>query len=111
MVSSCDARLFSWHSHLTSSCEDNPESGTCRDGYEQPVTLLLNGITNAAFYDGIHLDIAGANAAGWASVLVHTGVFRPEQGSPTHRPTCQATNVEEAVAWAIERANMRGVGE
>lgn len=53
--------------------------------------------------DNPESDIAGANAAGWSSVLVHTGVYDPQQGPPAHEPTHQARDVEEAVKWAIER--------
>lgn len=49
------------------------------------------------------LDIAGANAAGWQSILVKTGVYDPAHGPPTHTPTHIAEDVEEAVLWAIER--------
>ena len=49
-----------------------------------------------------HLDIAGANAKGWSSVLVETGVYDPARGPPTHRPTHTASDVEEAVLWAID---------
>ena len=48
-------------------------------------------------------DIAGANAAGWGSVLVKTGVYDPVDGPPTHTPTHIADDVEAAVRWAIER--------
>ena len=48
-------------------------------------------------------DIAGANAAGWSSILVRTGVYDPADGPPTHKPTYEAENVEAAVHWAIER--------
>ncbi|PIL33835.1 hypothetical protein GSI_03541 [Ganoderma sinense ZZ0214-1] len=48
-------------------------------------------------------DIAGANAAGWPSVLVKTGVYEPARGPPTHEPTYIAEDVEEAVRWAIDR--------
>lgn len=48
-------------------------------------------------------DIAGANAAGWNSVLVHTGVYDPTRGPPAHTPTQQASDVEQAVRWAIDR--------
>ena len=48
-------------------------------------------------------DIAGANAAGWSSILVRTGVYHPADGPPTHKPTYEAENVETAVHWAIER--------
>ncbi|KAI0733118.1 HAD-like domain-containing protein [Fomitopsis betulina] len=53
--------------------------------------------------DNPESDIAGANAAGWPSVLVHTGVYDPHQGPPTHTPTHQASDVEEAVMWAIQQ--------
>jgi len=53
--------------------------------------------------DNPESDIAGANAAGWSSVLVRTGVYDPENGPPTHAPTHVAEDVEEAVRWAIER--------
>ncbi|KAF5388859.1 hypothetical protein D9757_005645 [Collybiopsis confluens] len=53
--------------------------------------------------DNPESDIAGANAAGWSSVLV-PGVYDPTVGvRPTHEPTHIAQNVEEAVLWAIER--------
>ncbi|KAF8638028.1 hypothetical protein AX16_010660 [Volvariella volvacea WC 439] len=48
-------------------------------------------------------DIAGANGAGWPSILVKTGVFDPQQGKPTHQPTYIAEDVEDAVSWAIKR--------
>ena len=52
-------------------------------------------------------DIAGANGAGWQSVLVRTGVYEPDDGPPTHAPTHEAANVEEAVRWAIDREMYR----
>ncbi|KAH9935561.1 HAD-like domain-containing protein [Fomitopsis serialis] len=58
--------------------------------------------------DNPESDIAGANAAGWSSVLVHTGVYDPQQGPPSHTPTHQASDVEEAVKWAIERELAKG---
>ncbi|KAJ7039158.1 HAD-hyrolase-like-domain-containing protein [Mycena alexandri] len=51
--------------------------------------------------DNPESDIAGANAANWQSVLVKTGVF--SGGKPSHEPTHQAEDVEEAVRWAITR--------
>ena len=48
-------------------------------------------------------DIAGANGAGWPSILVKTGVYEEARGPPTHTPTYIAEDVEEAVRWAIER--------
>ncbi|KII92002.1 hypothetical protein PLICRDRAFT_457454 [Plicaturopsis crispa FD-325 SS-3] len=53
--------------------------------------------------DNPESDIAGANAAAWSSVLVHTGVYDPALGPPTHTPTIQAADVEEAVKWAVEK--------
>jgi ribonucleotide monophosphatase NagD (HAD superfamily) len=47
--------------------------------------------------DNPESDIAGANAAGWSSILVHTGVYSPSDGPPSHKPTFQASDVEEAV--------------
>ncbi|KAH9979082.1 hypothetical protein BGW80DRAFT_1282822 [Lactifluus volemus] len=52
-------------------------------------------------------DIAGANAAGWSSILVHTGVYDPADGPPTHKPTHEVDNVEAAVRWAIAREATR----
>ena len=49
------------------------------------------------------IDIAGANAAGWDSVLVETGVYDPARGAPAHAPTHIAPDVEAAVRWAIAR--------
>ena len=59
--------------------------------------------------DNPESDIAGANAAGWNSILVHTGVYSPESGPPTHLPTIQARDVEEAVTMAIVREAERSV--
>ncbi|PCH43585.1 HAD hydrolase [Wolfiporia cocos MD-104 SS10] len=63
---------------------------------EKPPNVYMVG-------DNPESDIAGANAANWASILVHTGVYDPKQGPPTHVPTHEAKNVEEAVKWAIHR--------
>ncbi|KAF9070858.1 HAD-like domain-containing protein [Rhodocollybia butyracea] len=58
--------------------------------------------------DNPESDIAGANGAGWDSVLVHTGVYNPTSGiPPTHLPTHEAPDVEEAVRWAVEREMSR----
>lgn len=53
--------------------------------------------------DNPESDIAGANAAGWKSILVHTGVYDPRRGTPSHQPTHQAEDVAEAVRWALEQ--------
>ncbi|KAJ3568445.1 hypothetical protein NP233_g5708 [Leucocoprinus birnbaumii] len=53
--------------------------------------------------DNPESDIAGANGAGWHSVLVRTGVYEPELGEPSHIPTHEAADVEAAVQWAISR--------
>jgi hypothetical protein len=52
-------------------------------------------------------DIAGANAAGWSSILVKTGVYDASQGPPAHEPTYFAEDVEEGVMWAIDREYAR----
>ncbi|KAG6812540.1 hypothetical protein H0H92_002309 [Tricholoma furcatifolium] len=59
--------------------------------------------------DNPESDIAGANAAGWSSVLVQTGVFDPQNGPPSHTPSHIAKDVEAAVKWAIDRELARGV--
>ncbi|RDX47110.1 HAD hydrolase [Lentinus brumalis] len=53
--------------------------------------------------DNPESDIAGANGAGWPSILVKTGVYEEARGPPTHTPTYIAEDVEEAVRWAIDR--------
>ncbi|CAL1708220.1 unnamed protein product [Somion occarium] len=53
--------------------------------------------------DNPESDIVGANAAGWNSILVRTGVYDPEAGPPKHKPTMEVEDVEEAVKWAIDR--------
>lgn len=53
--------------------------------------------------DNPESDIAGANTAGWKSILVHTGVYDPHRGPPSHQPTHQAEDVAEAVRWALEQ--------
>ncbi|KAI5834030.1 HAD-superfamily hydrolase [Schizophyllum commune Tattone D] len=60
--------------------------------------------------DNPESDIAGANGANWNSVLVHTGVYDPEEGPPRHRPTHIAEDVAEAVEWAIKREHARVKG-
>ncbi|KAH8079420.1 HAD-like domain-containing protein [Cristinia sonorae] len=52
--------------------------------------------------DNPESDIAGANRAGWKSVLVRTGVYDPANGPPAHTPTREVEDVEDAVRWAIE---------
>lgn len=73
---------------------------------ENQIRLLYNHSTKPTMYmvgDNPESDIAGANGAGWPSVLVRTGVYDPIHGSPTHKPTHEAEDVEEAVRWAITR--------
>ncbi|WWD18993.1 TIGR01456 family HAD hydrolase [Kwoniella shandongensis] len=53
-------------------------------------------------------DIAGANAHGWSSILVRTGVFSDENGeTPEHKPTVIMDDVEKGVEWAIRRETGR----
>ncbi|KAF8550688.1 HAD-superfamily hydrolase [Imleria badia] len=53
--------------------------------------------------DNPESDIAGANAARWKSILVRTGIYDPRQGPPSHRPTHEVEDVEQAVQWALEQ--------
>ncbi|KAJ1805161.1 hypothetical protein LPJ75_005393, partial [Coemansia sp. RSA 2598] len=49
-------------------------------------------------------DIAGANGAGWTSVLVRTGVFRgpPGANDAANPATAVVDHVEDAVRWILE---------
>lgn len=51
-------------------------------------------------------DIAGANAYGWQSLLVRTGVYRDEQGPPKHAPSQIVDNVEAGVHWALKKEGL-----
>ncbi|KAJ1944260.1 hypothetical protein FBU59_002651, partial [Linderina macrospora] len=57
-----------------------------------------------AIGDNPAADIAGANGAGWTSVLVRTGVFSGPAGSndPVNPAHCVTDHVEDAVKWIIE---------
>ncbi|OJA10508.1 hypothetical protein AZE42_01703 [Rhizopogon vesiculosus] len=66
----------------------------------------LLGVSTPSLYmigDNPESDIAGANAAGWKSILVRSGVYDPRHGPPSHRPTHEAEDVAEAVYWALEQ--------
>lgn len=65
---------------------------------ESILYILLTGCA-----DNPESDIAGANAAGWKSILVHTGVYNPQHGPPKHKPTHETEDVEQAVLWALEQ--------
>ncbi|KAF8342349.1 HAD-like domain-containing protein [Cantharellus anzutake] len=52
--------------------------------------------------DNPESDIAGANAAGWCSLLVKTGVYDSDGAPPKHTPTAIVNDVEEAVQWAVK---------
>jgi len=56
--------------------------------------------------DNPESDIAGANGAGWYSLLVETGVYDPNSGPPAHTPTAIVKDVEEAVYRAIDIASL-----
>ncbi|KAF9909677.1 hypothetical protein BX616_011083 [Lobosporangium transversale] len=58
-----------------------------------------------AIGDNPYADIAGANGYGWQSVLVRTGVFRPEgeENHHIHPATAVVDDVEDAVRWIISR--------
>ncbi|KAF9920073.1 hypothetical protein FBU30_010139 [Linnemannia zychae] len=58
-----------------------------------------------AIGDNPYADIAGANGYGWTSLLVKTGVFKPEgdENHHTHPATAVVEDVEDAVRWIISR--------
>lgn len=55
-------------------------------------------------------DIAGANAHGWHSVLLRTGVYRDKDGPPAHAPTHIADHVGAGVLWALQTEMRRAAG-
>ncbi|KAJ2733374.1 hypothetical protein IW152_003112 [Coemansia sp. BCRC 34962] len=59
-----------------------------------------------AIGDNPAADIAGANGAGWTSVLVRTGVFDgpPGANDATHPAHLVTDHVEDAVSWIIDSA-------
>ncbi|KDR75303.1 hypothetical protein GALMADRAFT_249318 [Galerina marginata CBS 339.88] len=69
--------------------------------YPENTSSILRPVYMIA--DNPESDIAGAEAVGWPSILVKTGVYDPSQGPPSHLPTYLAEDVEEAVNWAIQR--------
>ncbi|KAF9568087.1 hypothetical protein EC968_003107 [Mortierella alpina] len=68
------------------------------NGLPKPRTVYAIG-------DNPYADIAGANAYGWESVLVRTGVFRPEgdENHHMHPATTVVDDVEDAVRWIISK--------
>ncbi|KAF9434472.1 hypothetical protein BGZ76_007961 [Entomortierella beljakovae] len=66
---------------------------------------LAKNRTVYAIGDNPYADIAGANAYGWESVLVRTGVFNPhgEENHHVHPATAVVDNVEDAVRWIISK--------
>ncbi|KAG0099345.1 hypothetical protein BGZ93_008059 [Podila epicladia] len=62
-----------------------------------------------AIGDNPYADIAGANGYGWNSVLVKTGVFRPqgEENHHLHPATAVVDHVEDAVRWIIAKEQMK----
>lgn len=59
--------------------------------------------------DNPETDIKGANdfnspiGTGWTSILVRTGVWMEERGSPAHPPKAIADDVGSAVEWALRQ--------
>ncbi|EJD35630.1 HAD hydrolase [Auricularia subglabra TFB-10046 SS5] len=81
-----------------------------RETYDFAKNLLRaqlgSDLTHTRIYmvgDNPESDIAGANAAGWHSALVRTGVYDPAHGKPAHEPTFEAEDVDEAVLEAFKR--------
>ncbi|KAG0006810.1 hypothetical protein BGZ65_003357 [Modicella reniformis] len=58
-----------------------------------------------AIGDNPYADIAGANAYGWNSVLVKTGVFKPRgyENHHEHPATTVVDHVEDAIRWIIAK--------
>ncbi|GJJ76245.1 hypothetical protein EMPS_08604 [Entomortierella parvispora] len=58
-----------------------------------------------AIGDNPYADIAGANAYGWKSLLVKTGVFKPQgdENHHIHPATAVVDNVEDAVRWILSK--------
>ncbi|KAG0047853.1 hypothetical protein BGZ83_007187 [Gryganskiella cystojenkinii] len=56
-----------------------------------------------AIGDNPYADIAGANGYGWKSVLVRTGVFKPQgqENHAVHPATTVVDHVEDAVQWIL----------
>ncbi|KAG0245753.1 HAD-like domain-containing protein [Mortierella sp. GBAus27b] len=59
--------------------------------------------------DNPYADIAGANAYGWNSVLVKTGVFKTRgyENHHEHPATAVVEHVEDAVRWIIANENSK----
>ena len=59
--------------------------------------------------DNCESDIRGANefkdpdGTQWRSILVRTGVWKEENGPPTHEPAFIAKDVNDAVDWALRQ--------
>ncbi|KAF8929947.1 hypothetical protein BGZ58_008587 [Dissophora ornata] len=75
---------------------------TSSDG--QPVKRTVYAVG-----DNPYADIAGANAYGWKSVLVKTGVFRAkgDENHHLHPATAVVDHVEDAVRWIIAQENLK----
>ncbi|KAF9365766.1 hypothetical protein BGX34_008370 [Mortierella sp. NVP85] len=59
--------------------------------------------------DNPYADIAGANAYGWDSVLVKTGVFKTRgyENHHEHPATTVVDHVEDAIRWIIAKEEMK----
>lgn len=78
--------------------------------YAENVLTKIQGHKPKRVYavgDNPAADIKGANAYGWSSILVRTGVFRGPGNSSEFPATAVCDNVEEAVAWVLEREGNR----
>lgn len=63
--------------------------------------------------DNPETDIKGANdfnsptGMAWTSILVRTGVWREERGSPAYPPKAIADDVSSAIEWALRQEDYR----
>ncbi|KAF9432268.1 hypothetical protein BGZ76_011033 [Entomortierella beljakovae] len=81
-----------------------------------PLPVGPNGqIKKRAVYaigDNPYSDIAGANAHGWDSILLKTGVFRTSglENHSVHPATKVVEHVEDAIRWIIAKEKMKAQG-
>jgi ribonucleotide monophosphatase NagD (HAD superfamily) len=52
-------------------------------------------------------DVAGANAYGWTSILVKTGIFDGKGNSTEFPANLVCEDIEEAVHWALHEEDLQ----
>ncbi|GAA5876908.1 hypothetical protein JCM16303_006332 [Sporobolomyces ruberrimus] len=97
---------YEFASALLQSQIENAKNGTPIDLHASAQGSQPNGYTGRVYMvgDNPKSDIAGANAFGWESILLKTGVFRgSKREEAEHVPTVLKDDVWEGVKWALER--------